>query len=178
MKCGTSSRLLEFRNRVGFGGILSSISERVLTKDGLNGDGKTTEDLETSSQGPVARRSREEIAPGGLMSFRALEFALLGFDAFGIDGPPVQGSWKCLSLGSSWLVIVTTVGLKPSSTSGCGVSIIVYDSRISWRGARPGKWVCCRRQSPCHSRQARWPCHTVMMLMIVAAIPKAMLVMV
>lgn len=64
-----ASRLLEFRSKVGFGGIVSSISGRELARDCLNGDGKAVENLVTSSQDEVARRSGGEIASMDSTSF-------------------------------------------------------------------------------------------------------------
>ena len=87
LKCGTSSRLFESRNRVGFGGILSSVSEREPAEDPLNGDGKVSENVVTFSQNSVARRSGDETASRGPTSFGECEMVLLGIVAFGFDVP-------------------------------------------------------------------------------------------
>lgn len=90
LKCGTSSRLLELRNKVGFGGILSSISERELAGDRLSGDGMASNNVVTFSQASVARRSRDGTASRGPTSFKECAMALAGFDAFGVDVPQVR----------------------------------------------------------------------------------------
>ena len=83
LRCGTASRLLEFRSKVGFGGILSCVSDREQARDGLIGDGKAL----TSSQGTVAKGSKGKIASSDSTSLGKWEAALAGFDAFGVKIP-------------------------------------------------------------------------------------------
>ena len=101
LKCGTSSRLFEFRNKVGFGGILSSTSERELAKDRVTGDGKVSENVVTFSQDSVARRSRGEATSTGPTPFGEWRMVLRGSDTFGVDVPQVRWLWGCRSRGSS-----------------------------------------------------------------------------
>ena len=89
LKGGTASRLFEFRSRVGFGGILSSFSEREPASDRLNGLGKAPENVVTSSQVAVDMRSRGEVASRDLTSLGECEMAVPEFDALGVGVLPV-----------------------------------------------------------------------------------------
>ena len=137
LKYGTDSRVLEFRSKIGFGGILRSISEREPTSDRLNGQGRAAGNVVTSSQGIAVERSRGEVASRDSTSLRENEMALPGLDAFGVDVLPVRLLWERPFPGTSKLVVTGTERPKPSSMSKCRVSIVYHngDLRVgTWKG--------------------------------------------
>ena len=92
----------------------------------------------TSSQDTVVRRSRGGIASIDSTPFGECEMALPGFDASGVDFPPVRRLWERPFPGSSRLVIAGTDGLEPSSMSKCRMSIFHHNgnSRVgTWKGS-------------------------------------------
>lgn len=139
LRCGTASRLLEFRSKVGFGGILSSISEREPATDRLNEHGKVSENVVTS-QGPVERRSRGEVASSDSTSLGQCETALPGIEASGVGVVPAGWLWERPFPGSSRLMIAGTEGPEPSSMSKCRMSIVYHNG--DWRvGTWKGSWL-------------------------------------
>ena len=138
LSCGTASRLLEFRSKVGLAGILSSASEREPCRDRLNGHGKAPENVVSSSQGMVERRSRGERASRDSKSMGECGMSLPAFDIFGVDVLPVRWLSEHPFSGSSRLVIAGAEGLEPSSMSKCRMSIVYHSGNLrvgTWKGS-------------------------------------------
>lgn len=138
LRCGTASRLFEFRSKLGFGGILSSISEREPARDRLSGHGNGPENVVPFSHGKVERRSRGEVASRNSRSLGECEMALPGIDAFGVGVLPVRWLWEQPLARSSRLVIAGTGDLEPSSMSKCRMSIVYHNGNLrvgTWKGS-------------------------------------------
>lgn len=130
LRYGTASRLFELRSKLGFGGILSSISEREPARDRLSEHGNASETVVSFSNGTVESRSRGEAGSRDSTPLEECEMAFPGIDSFGVGTLPVKWCWEQPLPGSSRLAIAGTEDLEPSSMSKRCISIVCHNGNL------------------------------------------------